>query len=102
MGSDVEPALSSAQRQRARKSVLSGTGYEDGEIATVGASRKGRIWSHQRTRVDQLGEWCKKIGSKLLDASIDPDQVLKRTLQAKTILERPGAMPIAVDWPEEM
>jgi superfamily II DNA or RNA helicase len=102
MGSDVEPALTPAQRQRARKSVLSGTGYEDGEVATVGASRKGRIWSHQRTRVDQLAEWCEKIGAKLLDASIDPDDVLKGTLEAKTILERPRTMPIAVDWPEEV
>jgi len=102
MGSDVEPALSPAQRQRARKSVLSGTGYEDGETTTVGASRKGRIWSHQRTRVDQLVEWCKLIGTKLLDTSIDPDGVLKGTLEAKTILERPRIMPIAVDWPEEM
>ena len=102
MGSDVEPALSPAQRQRARKSVLSGTGFEDGEIATVGASRKGRIWSHQRARVDQLAEWCKKVGAKLLDASIDPDEVLKGTLEAKTILERPRTMPIAVDWPEEI
>jgi hypothetical protein len=102
MGSDVEPALTPAQRQRARKSVLSGTGYENGETATVGASRKGRIWSHQRTRVDQLVEWCKRIGAKLLDTSIDPDEVLKGTLEAKTILERPMIMPIAVDWPEEM
>ncbi len=102
MGSDVEPALSPAQRQRARKSVLSGTGYEDGETATVGASRKGRIWSHQRMRVDQLMEWCKRIGAKLVDASIDPDEVLKGTLEAKTILQRPRIMPIAVDWPEEI
>ena len=102
MGSDVEPALSPAQRQRARKSVLSGTGYENGETSTVGASRKGRIWSHQRTRVDQFVEWCKLIGAKLLDTSINPDEVLEGTLEAKTILERPRIMPIAVDWPEEI
>src|SRR4029077_12717203 len=31
MGSDVEPALTELQRQRARKAVLSGNGYEGGE-----------------------------------------------------------------------
>jgi hypothetical protein len=54
MGADVEPALTDVQRRTARKSVLSGTGYEDGTKTTVGASRKGRIWSHRRDRVDQL------------------------------------------------
>ncbi len=85
MGADVEPALSDIHRGRARKSVLSGVGYEDGEKVTVGASRKGRIWSHRRGRVDQLADWCRKIGDKLLDASINPDDVLKGTLDVKTI-----------------
>ncbi len=102
MGSDVEPALTDLQRQRARKAVLSGNGYEAGEHVTVGASRKGRIWSHRRDRVDELAAWCKGIGAKLLDESIDPDEVLKGTLDAKTIAERPTKMPIAVDWPEEI
>lgn len=102
MGSDIEPALSDVQLRRARKSVLSGSGYEDGGKTTIGASRKGRIWSHQRERVDQLVVWCKKIGTKLLDNRVEPDEVLKGTLDAKTILERPAKMPINVDWPEEV
>lgn len=102
MGADVEPALPDVQLNRARKSVLSGSGYEGGERATVGASRKGRIWSHRRDRVDQLATWCKRIGAKLLDNTIDPAEVLKGTLDAKTVVERPAKMPIGVDWPEEM
>jgi len=102
MGSDVAPAIADVHRQRARKSVLSGTGYEGGERVTAGASRKGRIWSHRRDRVDQLAEWCKSVGTKLLNNSIDPDEILKGTLDSKTITERPAKMPIAVDWPEEM
>ena len=102
MGADVAPALPDVHRHRARKSVLSGTGYEDGKRVTVGASRKGRIWSHRRDRVDQLAAWCKQIGTKLLDASIDPDEVLKGTLESKTVMTRPEKMPIAIDWPEEM
>ena len=102
MGADVQSGLTDLQRQRARKSVLSGSGFEDGERVTVGASRKGRIWSHQRDRVDVLTAWCKKTGAKLLNADIDPDEVLKGTLDTKTIMERPAEMPIAADWPEEM
>jgi superfamily II DNA or RNA helicase len=102
MGADVAPALPEVHLRRARKSVLSGTGYEGGQRTTVGASRKGRIWSHRRDRVDQLATWCKKIGAKLLDSTINPDEVLKGTLDAKTITERPAKMPIGIDWPEEM
>lgn len=101
MGADVEAGLSDVQRRHALKSVLAGSGYEDGEQTTIGASRKGRLWSHRRERVDQLIEWCNRIGTKLLDNRIDPDNVLKGTLEAKTILERPIKMPIGVDWPEE-
>ena len=102
MGANVESGLTEAQRQRARKAVLSGNGFEDGQRVTVGASRKGRIWSHQRDRVDKLAVWCKKIGEKLLNPNIDPDEVLQGTLIAATIMDRPPKMPIAVDWPETM
>ena len=102
MGADVAAELPDVQRRHARKSVLSGGGFEDGERTTVGASRKGRIWSHRRDRVDQLAAWCKAIGAKLLDENIDPDEVLKGTLEAKAVTERPALMPITVDWPEEV
>ncbi|MDR4484114.1 MAG: DEAD/DEAH box helicase family protein [Nitrospirales bacterium] len=102
MGADVGPGVPEVRRQRALKSVMAGSGYEGGEKATVGASRKGRIWSQRRERIDQLAGWCKAIGMKLLDNSIDPDELLKGTLEAKTILKRPLKMPIAIDWPEEM
>lgn len=52
--------------------------------------------------MDQLATWCKKIGAKLLDETIDPDEVLKGTLETKALSERPAKMPITVDWPEEI
>jgi superfamily II DNA or RNA helicase len=102
MGADVESGLSELQKRRALKSVLSGSGYEGGKAVTVGASRKGRIWSRSREHVDKLVAWCKKVGAKLLDESINPDDVLKGTLVAEPVVERPAKMPISVDWPEEM
>ena len=102
MGSDVAPVLADAQRRKARKSDLSGSGYEGGETATVGASRKGRIWSHRRDRVQQLLEWCKHIGAKVVDATIDPDAVLAGTLETRIVKVRPDGMPVTVDWPDEI
>ena len=102
MGSDVEPALPDAQRRNTRKSVLAGAGFEGGVRVAVGASRKGRIWTHRRNRVHELSRWCKSVGDKLLDASIDPDLILRGTLRQETVAGRPTTMPIAIDWPEEI
>ncbi|MDE0184253.1 MAG: DEAD/DEAH box helicase family protein [Candidatus Poribacteria bacterium] len=102
MGADVESGLSELHRQQTLKTVLVGAGFEGGKRVTIGASRKGRIWSHSRNRIDVLAAWCKMVGSKLIDAEIDPDDVLSGTLNATTINERPAKMPIACDWPEEM
>lgn len=102
MGSDVESGISEAQRRNARKSVLMGTGFENGVKVTVGASRKGRIWSHHRDHIEALVRWCKRIGTKVTNESIDPDEVLTGTLESKIISKRPLKMPIAVDWPEDV
>jgi hypothetical protein len=40
------------------------------------------------------------MGAKLIDNRLDPDEVLKGTLESKTVLDRPAKMPIGVDWPE--
>jgi hypothetical protein len=52
--------------------------------------------------VNQLVDWCKALGTKLLDAGINPDEVVRGTLSVKTIFARPGKLPIGVDWPEEI
>lgn len=102
MGADVEPGVPDAQRRHTQKTVLAGTGFEAGSAVAVGASRRGRIWSHRRGRVHQLSQWCRNIGDKLLDTGIDPDLVLQGTLKAQVAVGRPGAMPVAVDWPEHI
>jgi hypothetical protein len=42
------------------------------------------------------------MGTKLLDNRIDPEDVLRGTLESKRITARPAKMPIGVDWPEEI
>jgi hypothetical protein len=102
MGADVEAALTEVIKRKGRKSVLAGGGFENGHRATIGASRRGRVWSHQREHVAHFIEWCDEIGRKVLDPTIDPDEVLKGTLNAKTVTARPAVIPICADWPEEI
>lgn len=100
MGSDVEPVMTQIQKGKAQKSVLDGSGYEGGAMSTMGASRKGRVWSHQRANLEQFVVWCKKIGTKLIDATINPDEVLEGTLTPVSLSQRPAKIPISIDWPE--
>lgn len=102
MGSDVELGLGELLKKNTRKSVLFGTGFEGGKKVTVGASRKGRIWSFATANVEALVKWSRLIGSKVLDESIDPDEILKGTLEAEIVSARPALMPIGMDWPEDV
>jgi superfamily II DNA or RNA helicase len=103
MGSDVEPVLTEIQKQRASKSVLVGTGFENGERTSIGCSAKGRIWSHARSfRLNRLLEWCSEAGRKILDDGIDPNEFLKNTLVSQFISVRPTTMPFGVTWNEEI
>jgi hypothetical protein len=102
MGSDVESRLTQAQLGNAQKSVLAGAGFENGTLSSIGASRKGRIWSQRREHLDKFVAWCEGIGAKLLNSSIDPDHVLQGTLVPTIIMQRPDRMPLSIDWPESV
>lgn len=99
-GSDVEPAMSEAQKNKAIKSNLFGQGFEDGHRTTIGCSYKGRIWSYKTTNLLELTKWSNAIGSKLNDMTLDPDEVLQGTLRPTFIGTRPPKVPIAVEWPD--
>lgn len=102
MGSHVGPAVTDVHRARGIKSVIAGAGFENGARASVGASRRGRIWSHRREPINRFTAWCRAIGQKVLDASIDPEAVLEGTLRTDRVSVRPAKFPLAIDWPEEI
>lgn len=101
-GSDVESGLTEAQRRNVRKSNIFGAGYENGAKASIGCSYKGRVWSRRTGDLESLVKWCKSVGRKVLDESIDPDQVLRGTLTPVPTLSRPRKMPIGIDWPDRL
>ena len=100
-GSDIDAALTHAQREQAVKANIFGIGYdEDGNRTTIGCSYKGRIWSRCKTDLNDLKEWCSGVGRKILNEAINPDEILKGTLIPKPISQRPQKMPICIEWPE--
>lgn len=102
MGPDVGALLADATLATTTKAVLAGVGFENGGPASVGAGKRGRVWSNLRLRVDQFAAWCKNIGTKIDDADIDPEEVLRGTLIPTLIDSRPAAVPVGVDWPVEI
>lgn len=102
MGADVDPSVPLDQRTNSQKAVIAGFGFEKGAMTSIGASKKGRLWSHQRDRLNGFITWCNDIGSKLNDSSIDPDEVFKHCLTSVTLKERPPLHPILADWPERI
>nr|CUV27148.1 Helicase domain protein [Ralstonia solanacearum] len=100
MGADVASRLSESSKKTARRAVISGVGFEKGATATIGATKRGRVWSFQRIRLESFARWCKHVGAKVIDETIDPEDVLKGTLIPKLVKERPAVMPIAVEWPD--
>lgn len=101
-GSDIEPALTEAERRNTIKANIFGAGFEHGQKTTIGCSYKGRLWSRRTTNLRALSEWCSNVGRKLIDETIDPDEVLKGTLVPEEVFERPNVMPIGIEWPEMM
>ncbi len=99
-GSDVEPGLSEAQKQTARKANVFGQGYENGKRSTIGCSYRGRIWSYRTSNLLELTRWCRVVGEKLLNDALDPEEVLRGTLVPTLVSERPDTMPISVEWPD--
>jgi hypothetical protein len=102
MGSDVEARIGQAARQGATKAVLAGQGFAGGQRVSVGAAKRGRVWSNLRLRVDSFAAWARGIGRKVVDESIDPDVVLAGTLKPDAIGTVPNKVAIAVEWPVDL
>lgn len=101
-GSDIEEALSLAEKQKAQKAFVFGTGYENGEKVSLGCSYKGRIWTRLQGNIKQLTNWCEHIAEKINDPNIDPNALLKDTLIPKLVTEIPEKRSIWIDWNDQL
>ena len=102
VGSDIKSGLSVQSLENRRTSNTFGKGFRDGEKITMGASYKGRIWSHRvAENVLEWVEWCHHVGAKLTDENISVDDILRHVIVPKIVFERPKLMPLAIEWPED-
>jgi superfamily II DNA or RNA helicase len=101
-GQDVEPALTPAQLLNKIKSNIFGVGFENGGKTSIGCSYKGRVWSRQNGNIEEFTKWCDRIGSKILNDTINADNVLREAVYPKNITERPQKHPISIEWNEDI
>lgn len=101
-GKGVQDGLKLLEQGTLIKNNVFGVGFKEGEKVSLGCSVKGKVWSYLRGNLNELTQWCKKIGNVLDNPNINPNTVLENTLIPKTITERPNVVPIAVEWHHEM
>ena len=103
VGSDITKQLNDASYSMKRKSNLFGLGYRGDGKVTIGCSAKGKLWSMQSAGdFSEWLDWCRLMGSKLIDESITTDSFIQNLIKQEMITERPEKPPIAVHWPESL
>ena len=105
VGADVINALSAAARRSKSQTNIFAHGVDSssGERVTIGASLKGRVWSHKASySIKHWMEWCQSVGVKLKDSDIDPSEVMDGFIVPTALDERPENMyALALEWPSD-
>lgn len=101
-GPEINEHIPEIEARRATKSNIFGKGYENGQLVSIGCSYKGKVWSMDSDSIDKWVAWCKGVGTKILDDSIDTNEVMKTAMQTEELLQFPEIHPLSVEWPVEL
>jgi superfamily II DNA or RNA helicase len=99
-GADIKTGISEAVASGSTKSNLFGYGYQDGERISIGCSYKGKIWMRWVERIKFWTDWCQKIGKKVLDDTINTNNILNNSLALEVIKKFPEGVPYKISMPE--
>ncbi|MEV6432430.1 hypothetical protein [Nocardia sp. NPDC051463] len=78
-------------------------GFSGGRAVSFGASRKGRVWSHEQA--DDLHHWVRwvrQVGPAITDESVTLESVMSGFLLPEPATARPPYVPLAVEWPHQI
>ncbi|MBF6650427.1 DEAD/DEAH box helicase [Methylobacter sp. BlB1] len=101
-GTDTKEAIPELESYRARKSNIFAKGYENGKKITIGCSHKGKVWAMDSGSVDVWVSWCKSVGAKILDETINTNEIWKTAMQSQKLAAYPDIAVLNVDWPEDI
>ena len=101
-GANVAAGLAEAEAATKEQTNVFGSGFENGERVSRGASKKGRVWESRAAQtLKQWVDWCDRIGPLLVDESIDPERVHKSFISPERLDVFPNLVPLAMEWPIE-
>lgn len=103
MGSDILQGLAEAHQLNKTKSNIFGFGFRSADRASAGCSVKGRLWSYQVAgSIPEWMDWCHATGDKLLDDTINIDDILRNVVKYEPLHGRPDGVPLAMEWSPEV
>lgn len=103
VGSDVETALTEAERTHKSNTHVAAKAFEEGERVTIAASLSGRFWSMRTApNLAEWRTWCQQQGEKLSDGSIDVHSLFRSMIIPIDVRERPAFPVLAMEWPWEL
>ncbi|MEN3533623.1 helicase-related protein [Microbispora sp. ZYX-F-249] len=100
VGADVAEGFTDAEKHTKAQTNIFATGYAAGVRTSIGASLKGRVWSHRiADSLKQWVDWCDEVGQKLLDNSINIAHVMDNFIHPEDLEDWPELTVLAVEWP---
>lgn len=101
-GSDIKSGINESISAGSIKSNLFGYGYQNGNRISIGCSYKGKVWMRWVESIGFWKEWCKLIGSKILDDSISTTEIFENSLVSEPINKFPEGTPYKILLPESI
>jgi hypothetical protein len=99
VGADVIEGFPIAEAQTKTKTNIFAYGYEGGSRVSIGASLKGRIWSYRvASTLKHWVDWCDGIGAKLMNATLNVDDVMRGFIRPEICETRPQLVALALEW----
>ena len=95
VGQDVLTAWKGEGATKMKTNIFA-HGFTDGRPVSFGASRKGRVWSHEQARdIHDWVEWVREVGPAVTDLSVSLESVM-----AGFLLRNPQQIaPTRYRWP---
>lgn len=103
VGSDVETALTEAERTHKANTHVAAKAIENGDRVTIAASLSGRFWSMRSApNLADWCHWCEEQGAKLRDSSVDIHSLFRDMIIPVDVKERPPYPLLALEWPWDL
>lgn len=101
-GRDVIEGISDPHKLNSYKNNLFGKGYENQDEATIGCSKKGKIWSKKIGNLLEWKEWCDVVGEKLCNTDIKVEEIIKDIPVPQDIEQLPNKIPISIEFQPDL